>query len=267
MKCVFISVLVMTSLHVFAASDDDLCLKKNDKQACIKAGEAAEKDWSKPELFYSKACELGIDDGCLTVARKASERDDLAKAVAFSKKACGRNYQSACYLMSVYLERQGKLVEAKPGFEAVCRKSMNCDALARIAKSAADRQQLLGLCKKDEVWACFAFGLSEHNYGDAKTAIRTLMQTCNKFSNEFSLCARTAGLIEAPADVQALVDDEAACKHWGGEEGYDAARQKQIEAGMARDCKDRRPLAEQLVKKYKDKADVIFKIRQAIRRD
>jgi membrane peptidoglycan carboxypeptidase len=62
----------------------------------------------------------------------------------------------------------------------------------------------------------------------------------------------------APADLRALVERRMQCDHWSGEEAYDKARQRQIDAAVRRlrcDTVDRDESA--LRGKYKDRPDWI----------
>jgi hypothetical protein len=67
-----------------------------------------------------------------------------------------------------------------------------------------------------------------------------------------------------PADVVDLVERYGGCNHWGGEEGYDEERRKQIEAGAARLRCDRLDADQRkLRKKYAHKARILRVINAA----
>lgn len=67
-----------------------------------------------------------------------------------------------------------------------------------------------------------------------------------------------------PADVVDLVERHAGCNHWGGEEGYDEERRKEIAAGVARLKCDRLDADQRkLRKKYAHKPKVLRVINAA----
>ncbi len=59
-----------------------------------------------------------------------------------------------------------------------------------------------------------------------------------------------------PDDVRALVDDYDTCVHFGGEEPYDDARRREIEAAVARYCLPAPKRLAALMDKYRDDARI-----------
>lgn len=60
-----------------------------------------------------------------------------------------------------------------------------------------------------------------------------------------------------PTDVSALIERWTNCWHFRGEEPYDAARQREIEAGMAKWCPGNDEERARLSVAWKDRADVV----------
>ena len=80
------------------------------------------------------------------------------------------------------------------------------------------------------------------------------------------LCGALAACSEGnpPADVAGYVMRRAACNHWAGEEGYDAARRAQInrEATALR-CNEIDRDEAALMKRYGDRPNILRQIRAA----
>ncbi|AVJ35272.1 hypothetical protein CLM74_10085 [Stenotrophomonas sp. MYb57] len=55
-----------------------------------------------------------------------------------------------------------------------------------------------------------------------------------------------------PADVQAFIERENSCQHFAGEEPYDDARRRELEAAIARFCDDREKIFADLVARHRD---------------
>lgn len=55
-----------------------------------------------------------------------------------------------------------------------------------------------------------------------------------------------------PADVQAFIERENSCQHFAGEEPYDDARRRELEAAIARSCDDREKIFADLVARHRD---------------
>lgn len=57
---------------------------------------------------------------------------------------------------------------------------------------------------------------------------------------------------DMPADVQAFIARENSCQHFAGEEPYDDARRRELEAAIARFCDDREKIFADLVARHRD---------------
>lgn len=57
---------------------------------------------------------------------------------------------------------------------------------------------------------------------------------------------------DMPADVQAFIARENSCEHFAGEEPYDDARRRELEAAAARFCDDREKIFADLVARHRD---------------
>ncbi|WP_251475315.1 hypothetical protein [Stenotrophomonas lactitubi] len=57
---------------------------------------------------------------------------------------------------------------------------------------------------------------------------------------------------DMPADVQAFIARENSCEHIAGEEPYDDARSRELEAATARFCDDREKIFANLVARHRD---------------
>lgn len=55
-----------------------------------------------------------------------------------------------------------------------------------------------------------------------------------------------------PADVQTFIERENSCQHFAGEEPYDDARRRELEAAIARFCDDREKIFADLVARHRD---------------
>ena len=67
-----------------------------------------------------------------------------------------------------------------------------------------------------------------------------------------------------PADVQAWLSRFEQCEHWAGEEPYDEARGKEIDAAFEKlNCKNISADAEKLEQRYKNNAAVIKAMKDA----
>ena len=67
-----------------------------------------------------------------------------------------------------------------------------------------------------------------------------------------------------PKSVQSFIDRQVQCTHWGNEEAYDEARQKEINAaGEKLQCRTLENYEVKLKKQYKSKSKVIKAINKA----
>ncbi len=64
-----------------------------------------------------------------------------------------------------------------------------------------------------------------------------------------------------PVDIQGFQDDVETCVHFAGEEPYDAARRRQIEAAIRRHCEGSARAFPRLLKRYEKAPDALARIR------
>ncbi|WGM39103.1 hypothetical protein [Caulobacter sp. NIBR1757] len=64
-----------------------------------------------------------------------------------------------------------------------------------------------------------------------------------------------------PVDIQGFQDDVETCVHFAGEEPYDAARRRQIEAAIRRHCDGSARALPRLLKRYEKAPDALARIR------
>ena len=72
--------------------------------------------------------------------------------------------------------------------------------------------------------------------------------------------AFTRALARAPAPVRAFVERRDGCDHWGGEEAYDAARGREIDAAWRKLRCDRVPADEKLLRRRYARQPAILKL-------
>lgn len=64
-----------------------------------------------------------------------------------------------------------------------------------------------------------------------------------------------------PVDIQGFQDDVETCIHFAGEEGYDAARRREIEAAIRRHCDGSARALPRLLKRYENEPVALARIR------
>jgi hypothetical protein len=70
--------------------------------------------------------------------------------------------------------------------------------------------------------------------------------------NDVAFVQDTRIYCDMPADVQAFIERENSCQHFAGEEPYDDARRRELEAAIARFCDDREKIFADLVARHRD---------------
>lgn len=76
---------------------------------------------------------------------------------------------------------------------------------------------------------------------------------------------QTIAAEKLPADVAVFVDRSDTCMHWAGEEAYDKARQRQIEAAFAKNrCDTLEKDGKQLQKQYAQNPAALKAIRKTL---
>src|SRR5258706_13130791 len=133
----------------------DLCIQKNDANACLKAASELE---GRPKTkatyksiqaemteLYRHGCDLKNNDCCRAYAFKLAFGGRLKEAIELFERLCNQGSRQSCQASAYWLDQEGRKDEARNRLIKECldsKPSQSCEDLAKLTDRPEDHKLL-----------------------------------------------------------------------------------------------------------------------------